>query len=272
MPHCIEKWESPYQTLAYANALAASDFTVSERTAPGGQAVYFYGDRPEQVAWEVGPHIEVEGLGISEDQYVYRPAQLVDEPSPDDYYTRALSAAEVGFSNRFMRNVQRAHRAYPAVALESAVTRRQQSELVAAFDPYPERRDDISPDRFGNAVSSLIGAGAMEAYAMKSPRSKELLGAMCVLRSDTQANLRYYTAQRAECAGHLLHYLTIDRLLGNGAEIVDLSGISPHSDDPQLKGIDTFKGQIRSEVVRFQRFGHGDVSRSQMAKPISEDA
>jgi hypothetical protein len=245
-------WDSPYQTASYhAGLLAAGIDAELLETASG--PVYFDGSGDVPTAWELSSTVS-----LSTDQLRGRAAfrlcsiPSLETPDAHSYYTRVVSAADSRFASRFMRNVRKARQALPQARLEIAETEEQIQKVLAAFDAHPDRRDAMSTAEFSHRILSLLESGSLTAYALVE--GSNVLGSACVLRSPTQANLRYYTAERRGNAGHLLHYEVISQLFEHEAvDIVDLSGISPTTKDSKLKGIDEFKQQIGGTIVEFEQ-------------------
>ena len=246
-------WDSPYQTIAYAEGLAAVNVPVERHLTPAGD-VYFTDGPAGSTAWELDAGVPLDTLQLV-DRVAYKMRATPSESLvADAYYTLALDPATTVVANRFMRNVRKARAAMPGARLEVAETGQQLTAVIDAFEAHEERRDGMARDEFGRRIRSLFYAGALLAYAMID--GDTVKGAACVLQSRTQTNLRYYTSDRATTVGHLLHLALIEDLLGDrGFAVVDLSGISPVSGDIKLRGIDEFKHQLGGTVTVFERYG-----------------
>ena len=201
-------------------------------------------------AWELSATTPVD-LATLKGRAAYRLCASSEQRN-DSYYTLALGALDHRFTNRFMRNVKKAKAAMPLASLELAETDRQLQQALAQFADHPDRRDNIALPDFTRRVKALGEAGAMLTYALLN--DGEVIATTCALTSSTQANMRYYTAERTNQAGHLILYSVIEELFANRAlDIVDLSGISPVSGDKKMNGIDEFKYQIGGSVLEFEK-------------------
>lgn len=247
----IERWNSPYQTSVYAEGLEAAGVPVEVLNTPDGN-IYFSDGPDAKTAWELDSRFCLDALDHT-GRAIYRHRKTISvSPDIDAYYTLALNLEDINVANRFMRNVRKARADMPNSRLEIAETEHQLTAIINSFGAYEERRDGIAMDEFTRRIKSLSEAGALLAYALID--GDVMKGAVCVLKSQTQANLRYYTSERGDGAGHLLHYSVIENLFANrGLDVVDLSGISPSSDDKKLKGIDEFKQQLGGTIIEFER-------------------
>lgn len=207
------------------------------------------GDRP--IAWEAvnPPNGNTSYLGPSTVYQLSYPSDGVDE---DSYYTLALSANEAHFNKRYLRQVKKAQSGMVNPTIQLAEIPSQIRRAVDMFTPHPERRDHLPMSAFQRRIAALSDAGLLLAYVLCD--GKDALGVSLALRTDTQVNLRFYSAQRQMGAGHLLHYLSIkDMFNSQGIDTIDLSGVSPHSIDPKLCGINEFKQQIGGDLIEFKR-------------------
>jgi hypothetical protein len=251
----IQHWDSPYQTEAHYNGLKDAGILVDKLILPDSQ-IYFDGNESAPLtAWEVGPNVDIRA-DILGGRRVFQLADTTNGlTNEDSYYTLALHRDADRFSSRFMRNVRKAQNTYPEHRLVIVETPLRIKTAIEAFNEHPNRRDDLETTEFSRRVSSLMGHGAMAVYALQSDEQLPI-GVACVLKSSKQANLRYYSADRQGCAGHLLHYLLIEELFSKQSlDIVDLSGITPVTTDSKLSGIDEFKRQIGGETLEFRQVG-----------------
>jgi len=247
----IGSWNSPYQNSAYIEGLQAANIPVDIVKTPDG-TIYF-SDGPETpTAWELDIRFSPTTLHMA-GRLAYQMCAAPSEPlRAKSYYTLALTPEDTTIANRFMRNVKKANAVMPQAHLEIAETKSQLTTVIGAFEPHRERRDDIPMNDFAQRITALHKAGALLAYALMN--GTDNLGVACVLTSQSQANLRYYTSERANYAGHLLHHYLIEDLFSvKGFDVVDLSGVSPSTTDRKLQGIDEFKKQLGGTVVEFKR-------------------
>jgi hypothetical protein len=243
------QWESPYQTPAYYEGLLQAGVPMEKLETPQG-VIYFDCSSAIPTAWELSATTPVD-LATLKGRAAYRLCASSEQRN-DSYYTLALGALDPRFSNRFMRNVKKAKAAMPLASLELAETDRQLQQALAQFADHPDRRDNIAQPDFTRRVKALGEAGAMLTYALLN--DGEVIATACALTSSTQANMRYYTAERINQAGHLNIYRVVEELFANRAlDIVDLSGISPVSGDKKMNGIDEFKYQIGGSVLEFEK-------------------
>ena len=246
-------WKSPYQSEAYWNALSHENLEFTSVPQADGSSVYFDHSVPVPTAWEVSSNHD---LVLPDDEsVVYQLCDSLPSGSSDSYYTLALSSTDARFDNRYIRQVKKARSLFANPILRLAETDAQIETALAQFDNCPERRDGIPMSSFKRRITALTNASLLLSYVLYD--QDEPLGVSFVLKTDTQANLRYYSAVRDKNAGHLLHFLSIEDLFSQqGIEVVDLSGISPYSDDQKMRGIDEFKHQIGGACVEFRRTEH----------------
>ena len=255
----LPTWNSIYQTPEYNEAIAQTGARIDVLTTQGGHKVYFNGTET-LTAWEVDASVDMDTLDLPSDYAAMKlseagPYEAIAwaEDNIDDYYTSALFKhyPDAYFSQRFMRNVLKAQKA--GVTLEVVETSSQIEKALDKFTPHEGRRDGLTVDAFRSTVKHLLDASVARAFVTTTPGSTELSGSSVVLLNDTQANMRYYTADRGLPYGHYLHHATIEHLFKEtGLEIVDQSGISPpHETDPTFRGVTEFKRQVGGTVLRF---------------------
>lgn len=247
----LDSWKSPYQSREYWSTLAKVGVEYDAVTQSDGGVLFF--DLTEQIptAWESTRCYDT-APSISDISTVYQICKPSTDMHEDSYYTLALSSRDARFNKRYQRQVRRAFANLSNPTIKLAETPRQIDEAINLFAAYPDRRDNLPLDIFERRIKALVNAGLLLAYMLDN--DNESLGASLVLRTDSQVNLRYYSATRDMSAGHLLHFLSIeDMFTERGIETIDLSGISPSSTDKKLRGIDEFKYQIGGTPVEFRR-------------------
>lgn len=243
------QWESPYQTPAYYEGLLQAGVPMERVSTPQGD-IYFDCSSETPIAWELAATAPLDPATLK-GRAAYRLC-VSSEQRGDSYYTLAVGATDPRFSNRFMRNVKKAKAGMPHATLELAETDTQLHQALAHFTEFPERRDHIPIPDLYRRIKALGDAGAVLTYALRN--EGVVIATACALKSATQANMRYYSAPRQDNAGHLLQYWVIDDLFTNKAlDIVDLSGVSPLSDNETMNGIDEFKRQIGGTTLEFER-------------------
>lgn len=256
-------WHSPYQDTRFNEAAGVAGFNTAVLKADGGQPIFFHGSE-RLTAWEISPNLGCSFLDHSDNYQIYQLHSEIDEarPSPDDYnetdyYTLVLDQNDLRFTNRFMRNVNKASGSL--YGLVEAETNPQINTAIKSIEPYPERYGKIEIDRFASLIKALARTGILKCFVLKKPSSKTLAGTSFVLLNEEQANLRYYSAARESNAGHLLHYKVINHLFEElSVHIVDQSGVSPPQEiDPVLRGITEFKRQVGGRVLRFSQIKVG---------------
>lgn len=247
----FKSWSSPYQSQAYWDALSNEDVPYTTLTYEDGNKIFFDLSVDTPTAWEVA-HDDEEEYRIPEGYAAYQLCDPAENMHEDSYYTLALTKGDVRFNKRYLRQVKKAYININNPNIQLAETSSQLRAAVSMFDEHPEHRDNLPTEVFRRRITALGGAGVLLAYVLRE--NEQPLGVSFALRTDAQVNLRYYSAARHMGAGHLLHYMSIEDMFTNqNIEVVDLSGVSPHSSDEKMRGIDEFKNQIGGTLVEFRR-------------------
>ena len=253
----ITSWNSPYQTEKFSIGIKNAGFETAKAEDCDGNAIYYYGNNDNLIAWEVSSKIDLNTAKPPTNSKIYQFDGNITQYDignySEDYFTIALEDRANRFNKRFMRNVN-SIKNNETLILEEASTFSDVDLALKKFIPYPERRDGIDIDRYSRIIHSLAEVGIMQCFILRDLTTNSIHGASMVLLSDSQANLRWYSADREKNYGHLLHYLVINRLFNECSKnIVDQSGISSSvTSNNKMAGIDSFKNQTGGSLIRFK--------------------
>lgn len=261
MENTINHWSSPYQDSRFHDGIRKAGLQTEVLITKNGDPIFFYGEDNQLVAWEVdcefNPNDIPDGHKIY--KYIHENGNTNsdnDTAQRDNYQTIALMNDQPRFGKRFKRNVIKAQNYNIPTSLKEVVSPDQINIALSQFISNPERRDNIEMEKFTNIVQNLAQTGILRCFVLNNETNDKIVGTAAVLINDTQANLRYYSADKNNNEGHILHYLLINHLFNAlSMDIVDLSGYSSSNEtDKKLLGINEFKKQIGGSIINFQCF------------------
>ena len=251
MPFAVDQYCAVSQSSTFMDVMASAGYITSE-LALKDEVVYFYGDEQLQVARGVRHDADLSEVVLPDNMQIHQLSADADFMLSDAFAaTRVLVQDDDLFSSRLMRNVRKARQLMPNTRLEVAETRDQYTRALAQFALHNERREGMQLERFADIIMKLADAGMARVLVLRNVTQNTDVGTIAVFHNDTQANLRYTTAMRENCAGHLLHVEVIEYLFEAGFSVVDLSDLEPRPCTKAEAGVNEFKQQFGGRNVQF---------------------